>query len=358
MPLRNSLRLSHAAMLAMAAWFFCASPLAAERAPQRLLPTRGADRGVLRLVFGGDVMIDRAVAKSLRQHGPAWAFEKVRPLWESADLVIANLESPVGEGGLPYTSKPVLLRGRPQDLDALALGGIGLVSLANNHILDWGPGVAARTVAELDERGIAHAGLIQEGKPQVPAIVRIKGWNIAFLSYCSVCPQEFIAHGSLPGAAVALKSGMARDVVAARRQADIVVVLVHWGQEYQEANALQKRLAKSLAEAGADLVMGAHSHVLQHVERIGGTLVAYGLGDLLFDLRRPATHPSALLWVDFERGKPPVHGHIPLDLSSFRPEPVAPDSPQGRWVERALKKPFPFRGRWELGSDPYWESER
>ncbi len=341
----------------MAAWLLCVPAFGFSAPPiQKLVATQGSNRRVLRLAFGGDVMLDRAVGKALRAHGAAWAFERARPLWESADLMVANLESPVGEGGLPYTGKPVLLRGRPQDLDALALGGIGLVSLANNHILDWGPGVAARTVAELDERGIKHVGLIQEGRPQSPAVFRIKGWTIAFLSYCSVCPKEFNASGSVPGVAVALKTNMAREVVAAKQQADIVVVLVHWGQEYQAANDLQLRLAKSLAEAGADVVIGAHAHVLQHVKRVSGAVVAYGLGDLLFDLRRPATHPSAVLWVDFERGKPMTYGHSALDMSTFRPEPVAADSEGGRWVARALRHPFPFNGRWDLGGDARWEN--
>jgi poly-gamma-glutamate synthesis protein (capsule biosynthesis protein) len=157
----------------------------------------------------------------------------------------------------------------------LRLGGFDLVSLANNHSLDAGASGRAETLGTLNAAGIAgvverNAGvLVSRGGPH-PSL----GYQLLALDD-TVAPLDVEATG--------------RAVAAAAQQAELVVVSVHWGGEYQAApSPRQRAIARALAQAGADLVVGHGPHVLQPVEREGETLVAYSLGNLLFDQPYPA----------------------------------------------------------------------
>jgi poly-gamma-glutamate synthesis protein (capsule biosynthesis protein) len=286
------------------------------------------------------------VGELLEKKGDPWAFAACKPVFDGADLVVANLESPVGEGGEPFTEKSVYLKGKPRDLDALSYAGIGLVTLANNHVLDYGPDVMNQTMRGLDQRGILHTGITPpNGKSQEPAYVVAQGVTLAFLGYCSVCPGKFEAEGNRPGVEAALSSVMLPEIKKAKARANFVIVLVHWGTEYFGANALQKKLAKSLHKGGADLVIGAHPHVLQAVRKLGKTLVADSLGNFLFDLKHEICFSSCVLMVDLQKGKPPEWKAVPLDLSSGRPEPLAEQNAQALMVQKILKEGYEYNGR-------------
>jgi poly-gamma-glutamate synthesis protein (capsule biosynthesis protein) len=308
-------------------------------------PTRPSDPGHVRLAFVGDINLGRHVGELLEKKGDQWALAACKPVFDEADLVVANLESPVGEGGEKYTEKSVYLKGKTQDLDVLSYAGIGLVTMANNHVLDFGPEVMNQTMEGLDRRGILHTGLVKSGgRSQEPVYVVTQGVTLAFLGYCSVCPGKFEAQGERPGVEVALSSVMLPEIKKARKKANYVIVLVHWGTEYFGTNALQKRLAKSLCKGGADLVIGAHPHVLQKVEKLGQSLVAYSLGNFLFDLKHAACFDSCILMVDLQKGKSPQWNAVPLDLSAGRPEPLAGQSPQALLIQKILEKGYEYNG--------------
>jgi poly-gamma-glutamate synthesis protein (capsule biosynthesis protein) len=308
-------------------------------------PKRPSTPGKVTLAFVGDVMFSRHVETLLDKKGYAWAFAAIKPVFDQADLVVANLESPVGEGGVPYAEKQVYLKGRPEALDALSLAGIEMVSLANNHILDYGPELAAQTRQELDARGIAYHGLVEEGGDSKPVILERQGVKMAFLSFCSVCPAEFEARGKAPGVGVALPSVMNPQVRKAKEKADYVVVLIHWGQEYGGSNPLQAKLASGLEKAGADLVIGSHAHVVQEVALQGRTLVAYNIGNFLFDLNYEVSQDSMVLLVDLAPGKPPVFRVIPVGLQNHRPEPVDVESKQGKRILKIAEEGYDYNGK-------------
>ena len=309
-------------------------------------PARPDDPGHVCLAFVGDINLGRRVKDLLRRKGDPWVSEACKPILDGADLVVANLESPVGVGGKKYTRKSVYLKGKTQDLDALSYAGIGLVTLANNHVLDYGPEVMRQTVEGLDRRGILHTGLADAGeKSQEPVYVITQGVTLAFLGYCSVCPGKFEAEGKRPGVEVALSTVMIPEIKKARAKADFVVVLVHWGKEYYGTNALQKKLAQALQQGGADLVIGAHPHVLQKVQKMGKTLVAYSLGNFLFDLKYDACLNSCILLVDLWKGKPLQWKAVPLDLSSGRPEPLAEQTAQAVLIQKVLEKGYEYDGQ-------------
>ena len=309
-------------------------------------PLQTPNPGHVRLAFAGDINLGRRVTALLQEKGERWVFEAVKPVLDGADLVVANLESPVGDGGEEYVEKSVYLKGRPQDLDALSYSGLGLVTLSNNHVLDYGPEVTDQTVKGLEQRGILSTGLSFEGgATQTPVYVTVQGLKLAFLAYCSVCPEEFYAGPSKAGVEVALPSVMIPEIRAARKKADFVIVLIHWGTEYYGANDLQKKLATALHKGGADLVIGAHPHVLQKIQNLGKTLVAYSLGNYLFDLKNcDACMNSCVLMVDLEKGKKPQWKAVALDLSHGRPEPLDDETDQAKIIHGILKEGYEYNG--------------
>ncbi len=301
--------------------------------------------GHVRLAFVGDINLGRRVETLLDQKGKKWLLEACKSELDNADLVAANLESPVGEGGAPFVEKSVYLKGRSDSLDALSYGGVGLVTLANNHILDYGPEVAGQTRSALTARGILSTGVVGPDIKDQTTYVRLHGLTLAFLGYCSVCPGGFGASSKRLGVETALPSVMGRGIRRAKAKADFVIVMVHWGQEYYGVNALQEKLAKSLSESGADLVIGSHPHVLQKAEKIGKTLVVYSLGDFVFDLRYPVCQDSCILQVDLQKNKAPKVKSVPLDLTSGRPEILKTESRQARRIKRILEKGYEYGGR-------------
>lgn len=307
-------------------------------------PVRPPSKGHVKLAFVGDINLGRKVGDLLKKQGDAWLLEGCKPVLDQADLAVANLECAVGVGGAEFTPKSVYLKADPKDLDALSYGGIQLVTLANNHILDYGPDVLAQTLKGLDERGIRHTGIAAAGRSQDPVYMKVQGLTLAFLGFCSVCPGDFESTRKHAGVEVAMAKVMVPQVKRAKKKADFVIVLLHWGQEYYGVNALQKRLAKALHEGGADLVIGSHPHVLQKVDKLDKTLVAYSLGNFVFDMRYSACLNSCVLQVDLAKHRKPRWKAIPMDLHSGRPEPLEADARQAKIIQKVLKKGYEYNG--------------
>ena len=217
------------------------------------------------LAFGGDVMLGRGVAQSLDGDWQS-AFSAVRPWLAEADLTFANLESPLTTA--PQVSSGYDLRESPVAGNALRTAGFDVISLANNHALDAGNAGLAETVASLDAAGIV--GVVTQTTGGLRQSVH---YHLLAFDDSTVPLDVEIA---------------ARSVAAAAAEADLVIASVHWGGEFQAApGPRQQTIAQELARAGADLVIGHGPHVLQRVEWMGKTLVAYSLGNLLFDQPYP-----------------------------------------------------------------------
>ncbi len=233
----------------------------------------GEDR--VSLVAVGDVMIGRAVEPRMLVYGPTFPFAPLLPLLRDADITTGNLE-----GVLAYSGEPLLksftFRSHPALVDGLAAAGFDLMTLANNHAGDFGSVGLAETLAVLRDAGIEALG----AGPQAydPVVLEVRGLRVAFLGRnVAISPQEEVAWTE--------EAELRQAVAQAREQADLVVLHLHAGVEYApNADETQRLLARAAAEAGADLVIGHHSHAPQEVEWIGSTLVAYSLGDFVFDI--------------------------------------------------------------------------
>jgi poly-gamma-glutamate synthesis protein (capsule biosynthesis protein) len=249
-------------------------------------------------VFLGDLSLGRTVEKQLARAGTRVPWEGLELLLQNADLTAANLESVLTTQGEPW-KKRYLIRAHPQRAVTLVEAGIDLVTLANNHILDYEQVGLEETLDSLDALGIRAVGVSRVGEdPPRPVTVDLNGLRVAVLGYAA---SRWFASSDMPATdrvAWAQPSAVAADVHAVREQVDFVVVLLHAGTEYaSEPSPDQVAVARAATAAGADLVVGHHPHVTQSVEENQGGLIVYSLGDALFDIPRPEAMQGDLLRV-------------------------------------------------------------
>jgi poly-gamma-glutamate synthesis protein (capsule biosynthesis protein) len=212
----------------------------------------------------------------------------VRRLLTSADVAVVNHEGPAPDDatyhptGLVFTFDPALLEG-------VSAAGIDIVSLANNHIRNAGSDGVLQTRRNLREAGIRTVGAGGDAtSARRPTCLEPSGVRLCFLAYDAINTAVHAATTTRPGAAELRLPDVRSDIRRLRRDgADVIAVLPHWGVEYTtRVLPQQRRWARAMVRAGADVVLGAHSHVVGPVEFIEGVPVLYSLGDFLFDLPR------------------------------------------------------------------------
>ena len=238
----------------------------------------------IRIVAVGDLSFNGRYARHLQRHGAGRPFRFVAPAWRDADLRLGNLESPITAAPKACAWK-LTLRSAPGAAAALRAAGLDCVSLANNHMMDYGPRGLADTRAALDAAGIRHSGAgTDEASAAAPAVVRCNGQTVAVLGFCRVEQRSPLYAGpSAPGVAMFDAEVAARTIRELRPSVDWIVVQVHWGMEMSRLPTPdQRQEARRLAEAGADLIVGHHPHVLQPFETVAGVPVYYSLGNFLF----------------------------------------------------------------------------
>ena len=208
----------------------------------------------------------------------AWGFAKVRPLTTKADLFVVNLECPFTDRG-EKLAKNFNFRARPELVAALVAGGVDVVSLANNHMIDYGPEGLFDTLSTLDTHGIVHFGAARTlAEARAPAIVEKNGVTIAFLGYFflgdrNIEPSQVIATEGQPGVAghfsdtAALKAMLEADIRAAKKKAEDVIPFFHWGRESRgQPEPYQLEVAHHAIDSGASAGLGSHPNVLQGME--------------------------------------------------------------------------------------------
>lgn len=316
------------AIALLASGTIAAGPSFEKGGPSLLVPE-------VRIAACGDVMLDRGVAAAMRELGADWPFSGSSGLLSKADIAFANLETSVSDRGSRIAGKGIWFRSRPELLELLADVGIDIVSVANNHIMDYGLAALSDTLAHLDSAGIRHVGAgrnLQEARRG--AIMEANGLKVGFLAYSDFHDifwsfEErftFAATGSRAGMAPAITSLMVEDVRRIRKAADFVVVSVHWGQEYMRfPDSLQVDRAHALVDAGADVVLGHHPHVLQPVECYKGAIIFYSLGNFVFDQEAEKETESMVATVSLRKGAPHEAELVPMRIYRSRPAPMSGD---------------------------------
>lgn len=268
----------------------------------------------------GDIMLGHRAEPYLEREGPAYFFRNVLPVLQQGQVVIGNLESPVSNRGSAVPDKKFTLRVGRKAVDALHAAGIRVVTLANNHILDFGPPALQDTLTALAEGGILHsgAGMDLEDARQ-PAMLRTRGRTLAFLSYSLTFPVEFYASPGRPGTAPGYKDFVRHDIEKVRPKADLVIVSFHWGAELMTAaKTYQRELGRLAVDWGADLVLGHHPHVLQELELYRGRLIAYSLGNFVFGSESSRTNDSIILLCTFKGKSLVAVEAVPIDVNNYR----------------------------------------
>ena len=292
--------------------------------------------GPVTLLACGDVLLSRTVADMIERYGYRWPFRHVRDLVSSADLAFCNLENPASFLGSPYPGKPsnVTFRASPGALFGLAWAGFDVVSLANNHMNDYGPAAIRETLDYLDLLGIARAGAgVDEASARTPAVLDVRGTRVAFLAYAEESWSVLPATADRPGVALADRVRLAADIAALRQgsRPDYVIVSVHWGEEHSRyPSPAQREFGRAAIDAGADLVLGHHPHVLQTLERYGEGLIVYSLGNFVFDMTSDSTYDTAALQVSLDGGRVRDAWIIPLRIErrDYAPRPAFPEEAQ------------------------------
>jgi poly-gamma-glutamate synthesis protein (capsule biosynthesis protein) len=331
-------------------------------AKPKSLPVVSVSQSTLTLALVGDVL-PMDVRDPFRD-------TNVRGMLRSADIAFANLECPLSTRGTPtplkFNHKKRLLhrewvfRASPEAATSLSNAGFDVVSLANNHMMDYGSTALSDTLNALRENGIAYAGAGKNSTAaRRPAIVERNGIRVAFLSY--------VAANTLPGTKyfeastteaglpfvredkdgepdVASRQMLREDIADAKKKADVVAVSFHWGQEFHsQPSAFQRHLAHHTVDAGADFIIGHHPHCLQGVESYKDKPIFYSLGNFVFYSRMPLCARSGIAWLTVSKdGVKQVRFH-PVWVDEARPSwthPRAIDAANSlHEVSRELRAP-------------------
>jgi poly-gamma-glutamate synthesis protein (capsule biosynthesis protein) len=251
------------------------------------------ERKPVTLIFVGDIMLSRNVGYIIKTHNdPRFPFLLAASTTREADILFGNLETTISNRGADQGSE-YSFRSSPSVVEGLKLAGFDVLSLANNHMYDWGPEAIEDTVTLVQSAGIATVGAGQNFlEANRPAILDRNGTRFAFLAYTPLLPPSFRAGMATPGLSLFDRDFILRTISRVRSATDIVVVSLHWGEEYQtHAAEWQKEFAHNLIAAGADFVVGHHPHVIQETEQYTTTTssgmrsgwIFYSLGNFVFD---------------------------------------------------------------------------
>jgi poly-gamma-glutamate capsule biosynthesis protein CapA/YwtB (metallophosphatase superfamily) len=270
-------------------------------------------------VGAADLMIDET--------DPDFMLEHVANEMRGADITYVNLEGPMCDRG---ETNPALLgiasaiRSAPRVAPALRRAGVDVVSLANNHTMDYGVAGLEQTLKLLRDNGIPYCGAGRDlAEAREPVITQVNGVRVAFLSYTTVCPPSYAAapgtHGAAyvrastsyeanprlflqPGSPMAIRTvanredlaGVQEEIAAAKAQADAVMVSWHWGvsERWGKVAEYQREMGRAAVDAGATAVLGHHAHMLLGVEHYRGCPIFYSLGNFAFDKSHPSFLPQ------------------------------------------------------------------
>jgi poly-gamma-glutamate capsule biosynthesis protein CapA/YwtB (metallophosphatase superfamily) len=262
---------------------------------------------LITLEFTGVIVPARCVQAAIDQRRDHdYIYNQVRGLLSAADLAVGTFNATMSDIP-PHTGcvATYLLVGDPQNADAMGRAGFDLMSVATNHIkncgvVGCGDQAFFDTLNNLQRVGIQTVGAGQDLQDaSQPVVVTLHGIRFGFVSLGQI-EQTTFAGPDKPGIAVLTGDSLRRAIAAARQVSDVVIAMPHWGPEdVASPNYIQRDLAKIAVEAGADLVVGNHTHVVQAVQIIDGVPVFYGLGNFVFDQGLPDHKQGAILRVTF-----------------------------------------------------------
>ncbi len=290
------------------------------------------------LIAVGDIMMSRTVETRMKRHGMDYPLRETAGFLRDADITFGNLECPITPGRTvaPFTMS---FRAPVESAAVLRDAGFDMLSLANNHSMNFGAKGISDTFRYLAENGVAFAGAGKDAEEaNAPRFIEVRGLRFAFLAYNDddVVPDGYEATDKRPGTAFMRIERMREAVKAAKAQADFVLVSMHSGAEYvNKPNRRQTDFARAAIDAGAEMVIGHHPHVVQTLEKYNGKYIFYSLGNFVFDqMDTPDTREGLAVKVTFTHTGVAKMALHPVLIHDY----AQPRLLQGAEAEKVVKK--------------------
>jgi len=285
------------------------------------------------IIAVGDIMLGRGVSKAVEKHGPGYPLAKMLLVSDSCQVLCGNLESVISseefKSQSPYRFKadPVVAA------NILKQNGFGFLSVANNHAYDCGPSGLEESLRILDSLMIPYSGRMEISKnPRDdssadsssvekvcrPAYLKIGDIRICFLAFC----QPYLLNPNNENSIIAPADSatICNSIQAIKDSCQVIITSFHWGYEYkQQPSRAQKYLGRLAIRAGAGIVLGHHPHVLQGVELYRGGVIAYSLGNFIFDQRDSLANQSAVLHMIMKGSRLDSLWLEPIEITAKRP---------------------------------------
>ena len=287
------------------------------------------------VIAGGDIMLTRGTKKYIRNFGVDYPFLNIREELIKHDIAFANLESPVSHRGSIYSpfKKGIYFKAEPEVLDGLKYAGFDVFSLANNHVFDWGIDAVSDTMELLDVSGIRYSGVGENREEALkPAVFQMKGTSVAFVSFNDIYPFVINQSGETMWTLTLKRSepeidpniDLEEEIKELKNRYDVVIASVHTGIEYlPEPESEKVKKMRELIDYGVDVVLGGHPHVIQGIEVYKDGIIAYSLGNFIFDQNwSKETTLGLLLEISF-LGEKPIN---------FNPNVVTIDKAQAKII--------------------------
>lgn len=302
-------------------------------------------------VVVGDVMLSRKE--------PEEAFAKILGELKSGIFSCCNFEGPISNKGMPQYGKYSTLHAAPEMIEGFVHAGFKVVSLANNHTMDYGAEALMDTIELIKSRGILYAGAgrnIEDARR--PAFFDCGETRFAFLSFATEAFLGYGAHSHKPGIAMIRRDPLygltcvnpddvemlTEGIKAARQKADFVIAAFHWGLSQSRAlTQSQMALGHAAVDAGASLVVGTHPHVLQAVEAYRGAIILYSLGNFVFDrtslFLSPESKDTVLVKVKLSKGVIKEVLLLPVFINEAgQPELLGNEHPKNNEILRLVSR--------------------
>lgn len=330
----------------------------------QVLVEPGAGELPITVNFVGDIFTGRGYESSggiIDTYGIEALFEPTLGIFgQAADVNVGNLECAYTDRGDPHPTKSVVFRSRPENIAGIEYAGVDVVTLGNNHIVDYGEEGMLQTMHLLDSLGIRYSGAgTNDYFALLPTYRTEKGVRLAFLGQCNRDGrtwnyQPFLDAGyNKPGFGYLLPPNLESSIPGVREQADVVIIQLHSGDEYDpapppgkgfdrpppveaaeiaegdpdfrfrvEPTLGERELRRLAADMGADVVINHHPHVLQGFESYDGKLIAHSLGNFIFDLYYPETMPTMVLTLEIDKEGIIGYTFTPAWIDDWIPRPA------------------------------------
>jgi poly-gamma-glutamate synthesis protein (capsule biosynthesis protein) len=291
-----------------------------------------ATKGPVTFAFAGDVHFVDHIEEQLLAD-PRHVLDPVKPVLSSADLAMVNLETAITDRGAPVAGKNFHFRSPAKSFDALEAAGVDVVSMANNHVLDYGPDGMADTFAAIAKTKLPVIGLGHDAaEAYEPYRTTINGQRIGIVSALDWLEPGLIdawsATETQAGVAFSIDpTRLLAEVEALRPDVDTLIAFLHWGTEETHcASPEQSQLAQQLIDAGADLVVGSHAHRVFGAGHVGDALVAYGLGNFVYWNEEGESGRSGILQVQVTGRHVDSYSWVPARITNGIPIPETGDA--------------------------------